>query len=126
MRYVWAFLALAIAGCGGASLSIGTPPVSGGGGGGPAVAPSPEPVCPVDFVQALEREVAAVPDRLVRESLQRDLRWAEDLANAGSLSARERVIEGFLAETEALELRGLLAPAHAARMRDLMRCYRWP
>lgn len=121
MRLFWALVALAMAGCGSVSLTIESP---GGGGGPVAVAPSPAPVCPVDFAQALAVEVAAVKDRLAREALAWELRWMADLANAGSQSARDRVIEEFVLKTERLEQRGQLEPAHAARMRNLMRCYR--
>ena len=123
MRPTWIALALVLAGCETLTLTLNPPPLAGGGGG--AVPSEPAFACPVDFAAELERAIAAVPDRLNRDALLVQWRLIDRVANGTGHRERESAVKSFEILVRRLEDQGELAPAEAARLRGLARCYAW-
>lgn len=123
----WMALSALLIGCSQAPANpAGAPgsPMAGGGGGGPAAAPmAAVPNCPVDFVDQLEAEIAAVPERMYRTALESQ--WSVIDARANSSGPRELAfaVGGFTSMVDQFERRRELSAAQADRLRRLAGCY---
>lgn len=93
-----------------------------GGGGGPVAGPVPEN-CPVDFVDQLRVEIAAVPERMYRTALESQWKVIDARANSSGPSEMAFAVGGFTSMVDHYERRNELSADHADRMRRLVGCY---
>ena len=101
--------------------AYGTCLPAGGGGGSDATA---DLNCPIDFVQQLKVEIAAVPEKMYRTALESQWSVIDARANSSGPSELAFAVGGFTSMVDYMERRHELSEAQADRMRSLVGCYR--
>lgn len=101
--------------------AYGTCLPAGGGGGADATA---DLNCPIDFVQQLQVEIAAVPEKMYRTALESQWSVIDARANSSGPSELAFAVGGFTSMVDYMARRHELSEAQADRMRSLVGCYR--